>query len=248
MLGSKQITGSADLQVPHGDFESRSEFREFADGGKPFFRHFLQDLVLPVHEKCRRRPVRAAYTPAQLVQLRQPHFVRVMDNDRIDISYIEARFYDSRRDQNVNGSVDEIHHDLFQFIFIHLPVRKGYLRLRNKVHDAARHIRDVLHPVVHIVHLTTPGQFPADRLPHQFLVKFHDVSLDRNTLLRRFLQDRHVPYADQAHMKGPRNRSGCQCQHVHILPKLLDLLFMGNAKALLLIDHQEAQIPETHIL
>ena len=49
-------------------------------------------------------------------------------------------------------------------------------------------------------------------------------------------------------MKGPWNRSGRQCQHIHILPELLDLLFMRNAKALLLIDHKEAQVPEAHIL
>ena len=54
--------------------------------------------------------------------------------------------------------------------------------------------------------------------------------------------------ADQGHLQGPRDRSGGQRQHIHVVFQLFDLFLMRNTEALLFIDDQQAQVFELHIL
>ena len=49
-------------------------------------------------------------------------------------------------------------------------------------------------------------------------------------------------------MKGPRDRCCRQSQHIHVFLHLLDLFLVGHTEALLLINDQEPQIFEFHIL
>ena len=37
----QQITGTADLQVTHGDLETTAQIREFLDRRQPFLRYFF---------------------------------------------------------------------------------------------------------------------------------------------------------------------------------------------------------------
>ena len=76
----------------------------------------------------------------------------------------------------------------------------------------------------------------------------HDIGLDRDTVHRRLLQHAHIADAYQTHMKGPRDRRCRQSQHIHVFLHLLDLFLVGHTEALLLINDQEPQIFEFHIL
>ena len=48
-------------------------------------------------------------------------------------------------------------------------------------------------------------------------------------------------------MHRSRNRSGRQCQYIHILFDFLDLLLVGNTKSLLLIYHQQTKVLKLYI-
>ena len=85
LFGSQQISGSPDLQVPHGNLKSAAQIRILPDGSQSFFRHLFEHFVSAVHKKRIRRTIGSADPPAQLIQLGKPHIIRVMNNHGIDI-------------------------------------------------------------------------------------------------------------------------------------------------------------------
>ena len=50
LLSPEKISGTADLQIPHGDFEAASELGEFTDRIQSFFCHLGKHLPPPVEE------------------------------------------------------------------------------------------------------------------------------------------------------------------------------------------------------
>ena len=74
------------------------------------------------------------------------------------------------------------------------------------------------------------------------------IGLYRLAVLGRFLDGAHVTDAAEGHVQRAGNGSSRQRQRIHLLCPLPQLLFMGHAEALLLIDHQQAQILECHVL
>ena len=114
--------------------------------------------------------------------------------------------------------------------------------------EVPRHIRNVVDSVVDIIHLPAAGEFSLDGLPHHLVIVFHHISLDRHTVLWSLLQHAHIPDPDQAHMQGSRDRSGSQCQDVDIFSQFFDLLLMRYSEPLLLVNDQQPQVLEAHVL
>ena len=125
---------------------------------------------------------------------------------------------------------------------------KRYICLRDELLELSRHIRNIVDSVVYIIDLSAAGEFSLDGLPHHLVIIFHHISLNRHTVLGRFLKHAHIPDPDQAHMQRSRDRCGSQRQHVNIFSQFLDLLLMCHAEPLLLIDDQKPQVLESHIL
>ena len=170
-----------------------------------------------------------------------------MDDHGVHVGNVQPRLDDGGGNQHVDLPVDEIVHDPFQLMLLHLPVGKGHVRLRHQLLNRRRHVRDGVHPVIDIVHLPVSGKLPDDGLPHHFLVVLAHKGLDGLAVPRRFLQHAHVPDADQRHVQGAGDGRGGQRQHVHVLLQLLDLFLVRHAEALLLVDDQKAQILKLNI-
>ncbi len=98
------------------------------------------------------------------------------------------------------------------------------------------------------VDLAVAVQLAQDRLAHQRLVELAHEGLDRQALLGRRVDGAQVAHAGQAHVQGARDRRGGERQHVHLGAQLLDALLVRHAEALLLVDDQQAQVLERHIL
>ncbi len=171
-----------------------------------------------------------------------------MNDDRIDIGDIQSGFNDCGRHKYINLPADEVIHHLFQLLLVHLSVSKADSGLRNQLAKSGRHLCDIIDTVIYIVNLPAAGKLPQHGLPHHFLVVFHDIGLNADTVLRCLLQDAHITDPNHTHMKCSRNGRGGKRQHIHILPKLFYFLLVSNAEALLLIDHKKPQALERHIL
>ncbi len=96
--------------------------------------------------------------------------------------------------------------------------------------------------------MTAARELVSDRAPHDFLVEPDHVGLDRQAILGRRLDDRHVADAGQRHVQRPRNRRRRHRQDVDALLELLDALLVGDAEALLFVHDQQPQVAELDVL
>ena len=133
-------------------------------------------------------------------------------------------------------------------MFVHLPVGEYNVCLRHQRRHVVCHLVDVIDTVVDIINLSAPRQLPVNRLAHHLVVVLHDVGLNRQAVYRRFLQNTHVPDADEAHMQGTWNRRRRQRQNIHIFLEFLDLFLMRHTETLFLVDDQKPQIFKDNIL
>ncbi|MPN06268.1 hypothetical protein SDC9_153524 [bioreactor metagenome] len=99
-----------------------------------------------------------------------------------------------------------------------------------------------------IVDLAAPLQLPADDVGQNGPVVLQDIGLHRLTAHGGLLDGGHVPDAGQGHVQGAGNWGGGQGKHIHLPGQLLELFLVGDAEALLLIHHQQAQIFKLYVL
>ncbi len=248
LLRTQHISGAPDLQIPHGDADAGAELGEFPDGLQPLLRFLGEELAPPIHKEGIGSPVGTAYPSSELIELRKSHAVRTVDNQRIGIGNVQPRFNDGGGHQHVDFAVDKLEHDLLQLGLRHLPMGIGHPGLRRQGLNLRSRFRNVVDAIVYKIHLTAPGQLPADGLAHQLLVVLHHIGLHRNPVDGRLLQHRHIPDSHQRHVKRPGNGRRRQSQHIHVLLQALDPFLVGHAEALFLVHDQKSQILVLHVL
>ena len=96
--------------------------------------------------------------------------------------------------------------------------------------------------------LPAPPQLLSYRLGDDMVVIFQHIGLHRVAVLRRLVDDRHIPDAAHCHVQRPGDGRGGKGQDIHAALQLFKFLLLLHAKALLLIDDAEAEIPKAHIL
>ena len=248
LLAAEQVAGAADLEVERGDAEAAAEIAELLDrrsrlratGDSDFFRRNQQIGI--------RRPIAAADAAAQLIELRQAVAIGAIDDDRVGVGDVEAVLDDRRREQDVGLVRHEIEHRALERVLAHLAVADDDARVGHEPLQQVAHRVDRLDAVVDEEHLAAARHLVANRAHDHGRVELHDVGLDRQAVLRRRLDDRHVADADQRHVQRARNRRRRHRQHVDLLAHLLDALLVRDAEALLLVDDQQAEVLELHVL
>ena len=107
-----------------------------------------------------------------------------------------------------------------------------------EIGDARRDIED----------LPAAVALPQDRLAHHHRVERHDEGAHRQPVDRRGRDDAHLAHPGQRQLQGARDRRRGQRQHMHIGLQLLQPLLLRDAEMLLLVDDDEAEMGEMHIL
>ena len=110
-----------------------------------------------------------------------------------------------------------------------------------------RHLVDGFDAVVEEEHLAAAFHLAADGVADDAFVVGADGGGNRHPVRRRGVDGGHVARAHQRHVERARDRRGGECQHIHLAEELFELLLVGDAEALLLIDDDEAEILELHI-
>jgi len=75
----------------------------------------------------------------------------------------------------------------------------------------------------------------------------HD-GLDGQAVVRGRLDGAHVARAGEREVKRARDRRGAQRQHVHERAQALEFLLVQHAEALLLVNHDQAQVFENNVV
>ena len=147
-----------------------------------------------------------------------------------------------------NLRADEVEHRALERVLAHLPVADDDARFGHEPLQQVADREDRLDAVVNEVDLAAALELAADRAADDLLIELDDVGLNRQPVLRRRLDDRHVADADERHVQRARNRRRRHRQHVHLPPQLLDLLLVRHAEPLLLVDDEQAEIAELDVL
>ena len=197
LLGTQEITRAADFEVAHGDFKACAEFGELFHRLQAFFRRFRQNFVRTVKEIRKRHMVRTADASAHLIKLREAEMIGVINDDRVRIGNVKSVFDNTRREQDVIASLIKVHHDVFEQIFRHLPVRRLNPCIGEKSLQMIAHAVDRLDAVVNKIHLSAALHFALDRARDNGIVVFNDIRLNGETFRRRRFNDTHVTRADQ---------------------------------------------------
>src|SRR5215471_16654644 len=138
--------------------------REFADRFEPRLGG-LRERAMRLIQEIRVRLVRApSDAPAQLIELRETEAIGIVDDDRIDVWYVESVFDDGRRDEHVEAAFDEVDHDRLELALAHLPMPDADSRSRRKALHRRGDAVDRFDAIVDEVHLTTPVELGAQRL------------------------------------------------------------------------------------
>ena len=90
--------------------------------------------------------------------------------------------------------------------------------------------------------------FAQQRLADHHRVPGHDVGADREPVDRRGLDHRQLAQARHRHLQRARDRRRGQGQDVDVGAQRLQPLLVGDAEALLLVDDDEAELPELDAL
>ena len=247
LLTAEQIARAANLEVERGHAEAAAEIAELLDGGEPLARDRRQRFLRRNQQIRVRRPIRPANTAAQLIELRQAVPIRAVDDDGVGVRNVEAVLDDCRRQQDVVLPLDEAEHRALELVLGHLAVADDDLRVGHQALQQVTDREDRFHPVVDEIDLSAARHFVSHRARDDGRVELDDIRLDRESILRRRLDDRHVANADERHVQRPRNRRRRHRQHVDLLAHLLDALLVRDAEALLLVDDQQSEVFENDV-
>ena len=83
----------------------------------------------------------------------------MIHNDGIDILNVHTCFNDGGADENIGMSIHEILHGILQLPFIHLTMGHIKYHFWNELLKIAVHHMNIIHSVMHKVHLPISGFF-----------------------------------------------------------------------------------------
>ena len=244
LLLAEQIAGAADIEVVRGQLEARAQrFQRLQHLQPPL--GLRGDLLLRRQREQRIGPqFRAPHPAAQLIELRQPEHVGAVHDQRVGGRDIEPGLDDRGREQDVVFAVVERRHDVFDHGRRHLAVGDRDLHLRHVLVEEILDAGEVLDPRHHVERLPAAIAFAQQRLAdHQGIVRRHEGA-HREAIDRGRGDDREIAHAGQRQLQRARDRRGAQRQHMHLRTQLLQPFLVADAKVLLLVDDQKAEIPE----
>jgi len=102
--------------------------------------------------------------------------------------------------------------------------------------------------VVHEEDLSPAPELPVNGFPDGELVVGAHVGLDGPAVLGRSFDGAEIPDARKGHVESPGDGSGREGQHVHGNPKLFQPLLVFDSEPVFLVDDDQAQVPEYHVL
>src|SRR5690606_14839976 len=120
--------------------------------------------------------------------------------------------------------------------------------LRNQRGKIGGAFLDGLYVVVQVIHLTAAQQFAQQRFLDNGVLLLHDKGAHGQPTGGWRGNDRQVAHARHSHVQGARNRRGGQREDVDFTAERLQLFLLANAKAVFLVDDDQAEIGELDVI
>ena len=143
---------------------------------------------------------------------------------------------------------DELEHRALERMLVHLSVTDDDPRLGHQALQQVADREDRFDAVVDEIHLSAARELVENGAPDDFLIELDDIGLNREAILRRRLDDRHVADADERHVQRARDGRRAHREHVDFLFQLLDLLLVRDAEPLLFVHDEQTEVSELDVL
>ena len=248
LLGAQNVARPPNFHVAHGDRKPHAELGELFQRRQALHRR-VGDRLSPGQDQVSIGLAHvASHASAQLIKLSQPHRVGPVDDDRVDVGDVDSVLDDRGRDQDIEFAGDEIQHDPFEFGFVHPAVSDGEARLRHHLAHRFRDVLDRCDPIVNEEDLPAPVQLAQDRLLQIVFLEINRARLDGMAVRRRRLDDAEIAHLGERHVKRARDRRRRQREDVDLGPHRFDPFLLLHAETLLLVDDQQPQVAELHVL
>ena len=182
---AENAAGSADFQIVQGDLETGPEVGEVADHldslpGRPGKAPLSRDKEVGIG------PVAGPADPAaELVEVREAEGVGPVDEHRVGVRDVEARFDDGGAQEEVVLSIAEGGDYFLEGPLVHLAVGDGYADFREEALEIGGDAADGPDAVVNEEDLSAPPDFPQHRLADQLGVEGGDGVFHGEAVLRR---------------------------------------------------------------
>ena len=161
LLAAQQIAGAAQFQVERRDLETRTEVAELLQRRQPLARDLAEFGVLGNQQISVGAAVRPADAAAQLVQLRKPVPLGVLDDHRVRQRDVEAVLDDGGAHEHVVFVPHEAEQHLLQFRLAHLPVPHADAAVGQQFLNVRRARENGVHAVVDEVDLAAARSVPV---------------------------------------------------------------------------------------
>src|SRR4051794_25214985 len=200
LLAAEDVARAADLEVLGGDAEAGAEVGELLDGGQALACVRAQHAVAGDEKIAERQPVAASDAPAELVELREPEALGVVDENGVAGRDVDAVLDDGRGQEDVELALDEGEHDALQLALVHLAVADGDAQSGDELLQVLLHGVDRFDPVVNEEDLPPAPDLELDGLGDEVVLERHDGGLDGQAVLRRRFDHADVADADERHV------------------------------------------------
>ena len=231
----------------HGDVHAASQLGEALDGLQAAARLGRKRRERRSKQVTERLAIPSPHTSAQLMQLRQPELMSVIDDNRIGVRHVDAILDNGRGDQHIVLVVYEIENDPFQLFGFHLSVSDSHTHAGYFAAYKRLDLINVLDAVIDDERLSVAAHLELDRLTDDVRMKTFDLRLNRVTVRRRRCDIAQIARPHKRELKRTGNGRGREGERVDIRSQLAQLLLDRHAELLLLIDDQQPEVFELNI-
>lgn len=182
------------------------------------------------------------------MKLAEAEVLRVVHYYGVDVRHVYAALYYGGGQEYVVFVVGEVENRLLQLVGGHLPVGHQRPGVRNDPFQHGLELVKPLDAVVHDEYLPVARQLEVHRLGKDVVVEGVHRRQDGVTVGRRGGDGAEVARPHKRELQRARNRRGRHREGVHVHLHLFQLLLDGDPELLLLVNDQQPQVLEPHVL
>ena len=182
-----------------------------------------------------------------MIELGQAKHVGPVDDQRIGGWNIEARFHNGCGQQHIKLPVIETRHDVFQLGWRHAAMGGAEFYFGYIFAQEFTDFCEVGYAWHDVETLAAAEVFAQQGFTDDHRIKRRDIGAHCQTVQGRCGDQRQLAHARQRQLQGSRNWRGSQCQHMDIGAHFLQAFLVLDAKVLLFINDEQAEIAELDI-
>ena len=248
LLCTEQVSGTADVQVLHGDVDAAAQFAEVLEGlqsaacvrrqGGQWWRKQVAECL----------SVAASHTSTHLVEVAESEVMCRVDDDGVGVGNVDAVFHDGRREQHVVVVVREVEHYLLQLLGLHLSVAHSHAAVWHVLQYHVFQLPQIIDAVVDKEHLSVAAHLEVNGIGDDLCREGVYLRLYGVTVWRWSLYDAQVACADERELQRARYWRGTHRECVYVGLHLSQLLLCRDAELLFLVYNEQPQVLELHAL